>query len=370
LANNKLNSLYGGGSASVNAADIGGMEGMGGEIDEVAERAAFSEAVMDWRKGGGRVRIEREGVFPDSSASSSSSSSSSSSLLASSSNFGGSNEGSGRGGDGMWHNPFGGSADTKDTPDSRAAKSQSYFPSSSFASASSSYLQQGGELDEAAEREEFRRAVEEWRGGGSKTSGKDTASSTKSGATAGGLAGATGRTLADRLALELEAEQALIAQSLQRQREEATRKLDAANRGLEEARRSRLMQSEAPSDSKHSADDDDDDDLEVIGQSAQAQRHSLSTNPSLDLYTPPLSPHESFDELDRGEGATFQPARAEAKSTLPSSLSDEKHHIDAKAQSKATVTLSLVETSMGASEDFDAGEDKGGYVVEEASDDD
>lgn len=295
--------------SAINAAD--------GDFDEAAERAAFSEAVMEWRKGGGRVKVEREGDFPDSSAE---------------------RKASMQNGDGgMWHNPFGLAVEESDllsSSSSSSAKSAKAFPA---VSSSGGYLQQGGMLDEAAEREEFRRAVEEWRGG--KACSKDS-TSPRGGGGGEGMTAGVGRSLADKLSRELEAEQALISQNLQRQREEATRKLEAANRGLEEARRSRQMQAEAPTASASKEDDDNEDEL-----AAPASRRSLSTNPSqnLDAFTPPLSPNLSDDEAD---------GKDEGK--------DNGH----RAQSKCV--LSLVETSMGS----DFGEDKGGYLVEEEDSDD
>lgn len=310
LASNKVSSL---GAAPANAAD-------GDMLDEAAERAAFAEAVMDWRKGGGRVQIEREGDFPDSAGG-----------------------GGGKvGGGGMWHNPFGPAGDGEESDLLVGGSGSSRGGGSSIAkpyaasSSSSSYLRDGGMLDEAAEREEFQRAVQEWRGGGKSGSGSGAGGS----AVVGGGGGAgTGRTLADKLARELESEQALISQNLQRQREEATRRLDAANRGLEEARRSRMQ----ARDEKLDDDEDEDDDVQPLPSS----RRPLSTNPPIDAidddtFTPPLSPHLSDDE----------------------ELAAEAKHGSDRAQSK--VTLALVETSMGS----DFGEDKGGYVVEEASDED
>lgn len=341
-------------------------------IDEAAEQAAFSDAVMEWRRGGGgRVNIEREGDFKDSG------SNVGASLSKTDGTF--SLYGSGASASGLLD--FNEDDEDSDLLSAREKKEPSASVSVSGAgkarpyaavSSTSSYLQQGGMLDEAAEREEFRRAVEEWRTGGSKSSVSKAKAAGEAGPATEGLIsprGSAGRSVAERLAKELEDEQAASQLVLQLQRQEAQRKLALANRELEEARRSRmttstsleaaaadLAQTDAQEETRPSYSYSYSQPPEGLRVPLNSAHHS-----GADALTPPLSPHLSDDDNDC-DARPLPLSRADAKADAKT---------DAKGEGKsssAKVTLSLVETSMGST-DFDA-EDKQSYLVEEASDDD
>lgn len=310
----------------------------GDALDEAAEQAAFSEAVLEWRKGGGgRVKIEREGEFKDSSSMVGKSLSSSLSL-----------------GAGSW-NPMGSVESAVDFKEAdtfgpiKMGSAAHIEPKGSAklyqpATSSSSYLLQGGVIDEAAEREEFRRAVEEWRGGSKvKVDTSGSQGQSQSPRAAGGMSGVA---LAQRLAKELEQEQAVTQRALQMQRDEATIRLHAANQDLMEARRVRLEKDSKAVEAIH-----DEDELYSYAQAPS--RHVLSRVSTVDsediAITPPLSPHDS--DIEDAEPA----CKAESS----------RYSAGHKAEAK--VSLTLMESSLG-SVDFDADAKGGEYEVEEPDD--
>jgi hypothetical protein len=376
LASNKVQppSPRGGGrgGSGVNLADGDG------SLDEAAEAAAFSDAVLEWRRGGGgRVKIEREGegggdAKKDGAAVSSS-------LARLSLSFGGPNFGDSGGDDSSWslssstaHHHL-----LQDAERDRGAI-KALHPSSD-------YLDGSGMLDEAAEQAEFMRAVEEWRSGGGKAEAKAGAGAgagARAGAKAGpggGVSGTSGRELAERLAKELEEEQATSQRALELQRREATQRLHAANRELEEARRARQASLAAPPVAEcKDADFDDEDSPASAGDAgagggafaARAARAEVGVSRSstqdsadiLDAFTPPLSPRDSFSGLEEGN-VTVQ-ARVGHDNDQGAKAGAEAKH------ARSPVSLSLVESSMGLGSRDDEAEDKMGYVVEEASDED
>lgn len=171
-------------------------------LDEAAEHEAFRKAVMEWRKAG--------------STTSDSGSSDTHSKVSSASND-----------DGMWKNPF------QDLPSESSSKSRSVLiakdmndeedfndvSSESPATQSPPSSHNGGSLadgiyDEEAERKAFQEAVRMWRQCGSSASSSsaaasDLAVSSSSSATVSMVsidARVTGKSLADKLAQELEKE--------------------------------------------------------------------------------------------------------------------------------------------------------------------
>jgi len=155
-----------GGAGMVNAADGDSSSSSSDVLDEAAERAAFQEAVAEWRRqdqvaaavataegggGGGRgIRIVREYLGGSAATPAAATAGHSASLAAAA---------AGGGDAGMWNNPF--------------------APSVSTAGGG------GGEvLDEAAERRAFQAAVAEWRGGRSVSGAAATHSSAPSAAAA------------------------------------------------------------------------------------------------------------------------------------------------------------------------------------------
>ena len=169
-----------------------------GALDEEAERRAFQEAVMEWRRGA----AEEEAKGTD---------------------------------DGLWHNPWGGGSESKDPGESKVADGLGM----------SSLL--AGDMDEEAERRAFQAAVAEWRGA-STTAAKDgssvgEASSSGLGQQAGSpSAMPSSHATAKALAAQMEAEHEASIKELAARKSEMEAKLREAAQGPDEEELEQLKQ--------------------------------------------------------------------------------------------------------------------------------
>ena len=186
-----------------------------GDYNEEAEHAAFMAAVLEWRQGGkkGSTKIEHE--FENEKPN-----------------------------DGMWHNPF--------VPNSPLMNDSDVDSPTTHLESKSSFNNNNnnnnnsllsGELNEEAEREEFKKAVEAWRQ--NKPTGAVTVSN-----------------MVDELAKKLDEEQRASALRIQLQKEEMQRKLDEANMQYAQMKKDQALKSSPDQILNDNEMNDSDDDFE------------------------------------------------------------------------------------------------------------
>lgn len=270
------------------------------DYNEAAEQAAFMEAVLEWRQGGkkGITKIEREFESVKSN-------------------------------DGMWHNPFAPSSSLIDDSDNDSPTTHSDAKSSvnnNDTNGKGSLLT--GELDEEAEREEFKKAVEAWRQ--NKPSGTVTVTN-----------------MVDELAKQLDEEQKASALRIQKQKQEMQRRLEEANMQYAQMKKEQALKSNSEQISNDNEINDSDDDYDYD------YNHS----------------EESKSEAKQSSPVTRSTKLTSDNSSKEMTLENFTPEVDRSAKYSSytpEVEVKLVESYEYKGEDI--GNDC--YVVEENSDDD
>lgn len=254
------------GGVAVNAADEVDV------LDEEAERKAFQEAVMEWRRqDAGGVQIVREDDKSNAS-----------------------------GTDGLWVNPFASPA-TAGSERSRAGTGGG--------------LGVHGDLDEAQEHAEFVKAVEAWRRTQSSTangSSVETSVTMSSGQQADLLQNERSmRAIADTLAAALDKEQEALQRQLEIQKKQAEQRLQQANEELKRMRlrhqsvdSTQLTESEAQQENGEEKNAAFDDSYQSDGEdefSSSYASHALARPASVQENLPPSTVRVSLIETYLGQ---------------------------------------------------------------------
>jgi hypothetical protein len=273
-----------------------------GDYNEAAEQAAFMEAVLEWRQGGkkGNTKIEREFETEKQN-------------------------------DGMWHNPFAApSTSLIDDSDVDSPTTHSDVKGSSFNKNKGASSLLTGELDEEAEREEFKKAVEAWRQ--NKPSGTVTVTN-----------------MVDELSKQLDEEQKSSALRIQMQKQEMQRRLDEANMEYAQMKKEQALKNgpEQISNEIDINDSDDEYDYNYNHSEDSKSESKYSPIPHSNTYSSKYTPDNSSKELTL---ENFTP----------------ENDNSAKFSYVPEVEVKLVESYEYKGEDI--GNDC--YVVEENSDDD
>eukprot|EP01032_Pedospumella_encystans_P021486 gene21486-24372_t len=210
---------------------------VGGDVlDEAAERKAFQEAVMEWRRGPTTAAPKVSSASNSTSQPKAATTSASATTTTYTAR----------------PQPSRGMNDSFESDHGYSS------PSRTGAKAGESGTLLHGQLDEAREHEEFVKAVDSWREGKSCPTGTKPTS--------------TAQALADKISLELESAKEAMSQRLQKQREEAEKRIQEANLELKKLRSAKNLRDEESDvaesksdayDSKYGGSDEEQDEEET-----------------------------------------------------------------------------------------------------------
>lgn len=371
-------------------------------LDEAAEQAAFKEAVMAWRNSGKTVTASgtttNNGTASSSNGSSSATAGSKLSLLAGSGAAASSGSNTGGVGGG-WSDPFAARPQITDDDDDddilgerreqqdREQAKAAVAGSDSGRSPLSGVKTVGGmtityqpmtEEEEAKEREEFKKAVMEWRrdtgrgvvepAAGAAAAGVGTSGTGTGTADMGSSNNNSVDTITERLARQLDTQYEANARKLEEQKLAARQQMEKAARDLEAARNVRVTQNSAQGSAIAVTDstEDEDDDYVTVGASP-GNAGALSS---------PQSHPDGEGEDSAAAAVRTSNGKGTVKEHPAGRYKLPLNNMRSASPPRTTPRIDLVESTItytargeGKDESKQVAEEEMQYLVEEASDD-